>query len=626
MGLPSLKDIYSLDTLDTRFTTPSSVPYKPAADGPDGRGKREAEAAKPDKRAQPSKWNTPEFYLYYVVFLLVVPRMFWVAYEVSRPSDPRYPKYKHLLSPGWIPGRQIDVSDDQYHTFRSNLPYMALLLVLHPLLRRVWNSVFPLPPPAASPTKPARPTPEHADARLDQRASFDYAFAFLFLAVLHGFSALKVLLILCVNYAIATKLPRPYVPWATWVFNIGTLFANELAEGYRFRDLAAWLSSASPAADLASDPGALVRFGAWLDRHGGLMHRWEILFNITILRLISFNLDYYWSLEWRGSSPVEKQLDPAHLSERDRVKIPAPPADFHFRNYVAYAVYAPLYLTGPILTFNDYIAQLRYRPASIETDRTVRYAVRFALVLLAMEVILHYDYVGAIGKAGPDWASYTPAQLALLSYFNLHLIWLKLLIPWRLFRLWALVDGVDPPENMIRCVSNNYSAVLFWRAWHRSYNRWLIRYLYVPLGGSDFGSWRRAARSVATYLLVFTFVALWHDIQLRLLVWGWLVVLFMVPEFAARFLFPARRWEGRPTAYRMLCCVGAVANILLMMTANLVGFAVGLDGLQSILRGILRDFSGFLFLLGACSALFVGVQVMFEIRQAELRKGISLKC
>lgn len=296
-------------------------------------------------------------------------------------------------------------------------------------------------------------------------------------------------------------------------------------------------------------------------------------------------------MHW-ANTPKKKQLDPANLSERERITIPAAASDFTFRNYLAYAIYAPLYLTGPILTFNDYISQIRYRPASIEKSRTILYAIRFVLVLLAMEVILHYDYVGAISKARPEWSSYNPAQLSLLSYFNLHLIWLKLLIPWRLFRLWALVDGIDPPENMLRCVSNNYSPVLFWRAWHRSYNRWLIRYIYVPLGGSNFRSWRTAVRSVCTYLLVFTFVALWHDIQMRLLIWGWLVVLFMLPEFAARFLFPARKWETRQTAYRMLCCAGGVVNVLMMMAANLVGFAVGLDGLESILRGIFHDFSG----------------------------------
>lgn len=269
-------------------------------------------------------------------------------------------------------------------------------------------------------------------------------------------------------------------------------------------------------------------------------------------------------------------------------------------------MYAPLYLTGPILTFNDYISQQRHRPATIQRSRTIRYAIRFALVLLAMEVVLHYDYVGAISHARPDWGSYTAAQLSLLSYFNLHLIWLKLLLPWRLFRLWALVDGVDPPENMLRCVSNNYSTLSFWRGWHRSYYRWLLRYIYVPLGGSSFASPRAAARSVLTYLVVFTFVALWHDIKLHLLVWGWLVVVFFLPEIAAGYLFPRRRWESRPTAYRMLCCVGAVANVLMMMAANLVGFAVGLDGLESIVRGIFRDYSGaFFFLFFFFSVFFI---------------------
>lgn len=79
----SLKAVYSLNTLDTRFTTPSSVPYKAAADSRDGNGKRET-IGKPDKRVQPSRWATPEFFFYYFVFLVTVPRMFWVAYDVSR--------------------------------------------------------------------------------------------------------------------------------------------------------------------------------------------------------------------------------------------------------------------------------------------------------------------------------------------------------------------------------------------------------------------------------------------------------------------------------------------------------------------------------------------------------------
>ena len=40
-------------------------------------------------------------------------------------------------------------------------------------------------------------------------------------------------------------------------------------------------------------------------------------------------------------------------------------------------------------------------------------------------------------------------------------------------------------------------------------------------------------RAVANFLAVFTFVALWHDINLRLLMWGWMVVLFVLPEIIA---------------------------------------------------------------------------------------------
>jgi len=446
------------------------------------------------------------------------------------------------------------------------------------------------------------------------------------LGALHGFSALKVILILYTNFCIATRLPRKYAPAATWIFNISTLFANELCEGYKFTKIATLISPLTLDSDGVQQSNLLHTWGGLLDSYAGIMSRWEVLFNITVLRLISFNMDYYWSLDRRSGSPVEKQLDPSSLSERDRIATPADAKDYTFRNYLAYAVYAPLYVAGPILTFNDYISQNKYPPASIETPRTIRYGVRFLLCLLAMELLLHFDYCVAISKGNPNWGDYTPAQLSLLSYFNLHVLWLKLLLPWRYFRLWSLIDGIDPPENMLRCLSNNPSTVAFWRGWHRSYNRWLIRYLYLPLGGSSSRSWLSTTKTVFNYAMVFTFVALWHDISLNLLVWGWLIVLFMLPEIIASYLFPRKRWLNNLDAYRVICGIGTVGNLIMMMMANLVGFAVGVDGLKSIISGIFRDYSGLVFLVTASAALFVGIQVMFEVRESEFRKGTFLRC
>jgi hypothetical protein len=141
------------------------------------------------------------------------------------------------------------------------------------------------------------------EARLERRASFDFGWALIFLAALHGFSAFKVLLILYMNFCIATRLPRKYIPAATWVFNIATLFANELADGYKFAKIAALLS---PLGSVGAQEANLAHsWGAWLDSCGGLMSRWEILFNLTVLRLISFNMDYYFSLHSRDGSLAE---------------------------------------------------------------------------------------------------------------------------------------------------------------------------------------------------------------------------------------------------------------------------------------------------------------------------------
>ncbi|PWN50587.1 glycerol uptake protein 1, partial [Violaceomyces palustris] len=193
----------------------------------------------------------------------------------------------------------------------------------------------------------------------------------------------------------------------------------------------------------------------------------------------------------------------------------------------------------------------------------------------------------------------------------------KLLIPWRFFRLWAMSDGVDAPENMIRCMANNYSTLGFWRSWHRSYNLWNIRYIYAPVGGSR--------NVVPATLLVFTFVALWHDLSLKLLTWGWMVTFFILPEIAATAALPESKYGERPW-YRHVCALGGVINVLMMMTANLVGFAIGIDGINYMISQLLGDWQGFRFMVVVSAILFVGVQVMFEYREEEKRRGIFRKC
>lgn len=214
---------------------------------------------------------------------------------------------------------------------------MGALLVFHPLARRLWNFIFPIQEqsrgnsgsgtPISGRNSPfprsSTPTPEAASARSRQRTSFDFTFAILYLIILHGFSAAKVLFILTINYKIATALPKKYVPAASWIFNVCILFANELCDGYKFRTIALALAGGQgQPINSVTGPNLLVSLGLWLDSHGGLQPKWQVLFNITILRLISFNLDYYWSLDRHSSSPLEVIPFP-HPSSLPPILIPS---------------------------------------------------------------------------------------------------------------------------------------------------------------------------------------------------------------------------------------------------------------------------------------------------------------
>ena len=214
-------------------------------------------------------------------------------------SHPNYSKYEHLLSPGWIPGRKVDDSDQQYSGFRDNIPYMLLLLAFHPLLRRLYETFNSIEQQNGSTTQRTSQSSQNqrADTRLDRRVRFDVGFACLYLLALHGTSALKVLLILYLNFSLAKGLPKSTVPLATWIFNIGVLFANEMCKGYPYVEVARFLP--------LSDGKAEQNWGSLLDSYSGLLPRWEVLFNITILRVISFNLDFSWSLNQFNGSPLE---------------------------------------------------------------------------------------------------------------------------------------------------------------------------------------------------------------------------------------------------------------------------------------------------------------------------------
>lgn len=68
-------------------------------------------------------------------------------------------------------------------------------------------------------------------------------------------------------------------------------------------------------------------------------------------------------------------------------------------------------------------SQIR-RPTSISWRDQLSYAVRFTLCLLTMETVLHTMYVVAI-KDSAAWEGDSPAEMSMIGFWNLVVVWLK---------------------------------------------------------------------------------------------------------------------------------------------------------------------------------------------------------
>lgn len=77
-----LRRIYSLDTLDTRFTNSASTPANATDTRPPAA--KDARANAVAQSAHASLWRTPEFFVYYLFFISLVPLMFKTVIDASK--------------------------------------------------------------------------------------------------------------------------------------------------------------------------------------------------------------------------------------------------------------------------------------------------------------------------------------------------------------------------------------------------------------------------------------------------------------------------------------------------------------------------------------------------------------
>ncbi|MFH2036676.1 MAG: MBOAT family O-acyltransferase, partial [Candidatus Zixiibacteriota bacterium] len=65
----------------------------------------------------------------------------------------------------------------------------------------------------------------------------------------------------------------------------------------------------------------------------------------------------------------------------------------------------------------------------------------------------------------------------------------------------------------------------FWRRWHISLSSWFRDYLYIPLGGSHGGLWKKIRNTFAIFIVS----GFWHGANWTFIIWGTLNAIYFLP-------------------------------------------------------------------------------------------------
>lgn len=224
------------------------------------------------------------FYLTLAIIYSVLSVSYWgiVVYQLG-PSHTNYDNYKHKLSPGWLFGMKMDNSDGQYSSFRDNIPILVGVMIIHFILK---NGLILFQKQLSHGYEPVSQGSDRHEMCVKQQQIFSLLFSCIFLFALFGLSLIKILILVLFPFVLSSIKPKSLAgPLITWIYCIGILFLNYAYQGYKF--------------------GHIAKSLAWMDAINGVGLRWQITFNFTILRMISFSMDKFWAYESSSNSRLE---------------------------------------------------------------------------------------------------------------------------------------------------------------------------------------------------------------------------------------------------------------------------------------------------------------------------------
>ncbi|TRZ02234.1 hypothetical protein DNTS_017577 [Danionella cerebrum] len=235
-------------------------------------------------------------------------------------------------------------------------------------------------------------------------------------------------------------------------------------------------------------------------------HYYLLVFSTAVcsLRCISFSLELSWCPLQDGG-----HNSPPRLNGKLKDQI------LQFYKLSTYCFYHPLFYNGPIITYKDFSEEIEKPVCDISVLHLLREILRLCLWWCLAEFMIHYMYMHAIQSNETYLEMLPPWALGGLALALVQFFYVKYLVLFGAVSLIVRLDGLEPP-SLPRCVSIMYSFTGMWRQFDVGLYKWLIRYIYVPLGGSRQGVFRKLLSTA----LAFGFVCFWHGCHDYLMYWA----------------------------------------------------------------------------------------------------------